>query len=218
MRIHLKIQADQKLIPFDHQPLLVGTIHKWLRWNEEHDKVSLYSFSRLEGGKATKGGLRFDQNCSFFFSSHKMELIQKLISGIQSDPSMFNELTVKEILIQEDPDLSKIERFNIGSPIFIKRRNESKIDHILYTDPRSSELLKETLHTKMQEAGITDDSLEIYFDTSYQRAGTKMITYNGIKNRTNWCPVIIKGKPETKVFAWNCGIGNSTGIGLGAIK
>jgi CRISPR/Cas system endoribonuclease Cas6 (RAMP superfamily) len=34
----------------------------------------------------------------------------------------------------------------------------------------------------------------------------------------NWCPIIIKGKPETKLFAWNVGLGNSTGIGFGAIK
>jgi CRISPR/Cas system endoribonuclease Cas6 (RAMP superfamily) len=29
--------------------------------------------------------------------------------------------------------------------------------------------------------------------------------------------VIIEGKPETKLFAWDVGIGNSTGIGFGAI-
>jgi len=66
MRIHLKIKANNITIPFDHQPLLVGTIHKWLGWNEEHGKVSLYSFSRLEGGKATKEGLKFNQECTFF--------------------------------------------------------------------------------------------------------------------------------------------------------
>ena len=205
-------------IPFDHQPLLVGTIHKWLGWNEEHGKVSLYSFSRLEGGRATNKGLKFEQESTFFFSSHQIELIQKMISGIQSDPSMFLGLTVYEIILQEDPDLSEREHFHIGSPVFIKRRTGTKVEHILYTDSRSTDFLKETLLTKMAEAGISDDSLEIYFDTSYTRAGTKKITYNGIQNRTSWCPIIIKGKPETKVFAWNCGIGNSTGIGLGAIK
>jgi hypothetical protein len=41
--------------------------------------------------------------------------------------------------------------------------------------------------------------------------------YRNISMRVNKCPVIIKGRPETKSFAWNVGIGNSTGIGLGAI-
>ena len=218
MRVHLKINADNLTIPFDHQPLLVGTIHKWLGWNEEHGNVSLYSFSRFEGGRATKDGLKFKQECTFFFSSHQIELIQKLISGIQSDPSMFLGLSVYEIILQEAPDLSEREHFHIGSPVFIKRRTGTKIDHIFYTDTQSSDFLKETLQTKMQIAGITDDSLEIYFDTDYPRAGTKKIDYKGVQNKASWCPVIIKGKPETKAFAWNVGIGNSTGIGFGAIK
>jgi CRISPR-associated endoribonuclease Cas6 len=70
----------------------------------------------------------------------------------------------------------------------------------------------------MQKAGIIDDSLQIYFEVDYPRAGTKKITYNGVQNRASWCPVVIKALPETKLFAWNVGMGNSTGIGFGAIK
>lgn len=44
-----------------------------------------------------------------------------------------------------------------------------------------------------------------------------MVTYRGIGNRANMCPVIIDGRPETKAFAWEVGIGNSTGIGFGSI-
>jgi CRISPR-associated endoribonuclease Cas6 len=218
MRIHLSISAPQNPLPFDHQHLLVGTIHKWLGWNEEHGRVSLYSFSRLEGGKVTKSGLLFENGISFFFSSRNPELIQKLISGVQTDRAMFNGLEVREILMQEDPDLSGKEIFFPGSPVFIKRKNGEKIDHILYDDPMAGSYLKETLLTKMEQAGLTDDTLEISFDTTYRKAGSKLVTYNGIQNRASWCPVIIKGKPETKLFAWNVGLGNSTGIGFGAIK
>lgn len=218
MRIHLKVKTSNKVIPFDHQPKLTGTIHKWLGWNDEHGKVSLYSFSQLAGGKATREGLRFDKGASFFFSSYDLVLIKKMIAGIQTDPIMFNELEVSEIIIQEDPDLSDRELFMIGSPIFIKRRIEENIDHIKYDDPRANAFLKETLLTKLSKVGLNDDSFDIQFDTTYFRAGTKMITYNGVQNRVNWCPVIIKGKPETKLFAWNVGLGNSTGIGFGAIK
>lgn len=217
MRIHLKITSPSDLIPFNHQPMLVGTIHKWLGWNEEHGKVSLYSFSRLEGGKRIRSGLLFENGTSFFFSSHYPEQIQKLISGIQTDRTMFNGLEVREILMQEDPDLSGRELFFPASPVFIKRKNGQKIDHILFDDSRAGACLKETLLTKMKQAGIEDDTLEIGFDTAYRKAGSKMVTYNGIQNRASWCPVIIKGKPETKLFAWNVGLGNSTGIGFGAI-
>jgi CRISPR-associated endoribonuclease Cas6 len=218
MRIHLKIRTSKQVIPFDHQPLLVGTIHKWLGWNEEHGKVSLYSFSRLEGGKASKDGLIFNGISSFFISAFNIDLIKKLIIGIQTDSSMFYGLTVKEIILENDPDLSNRNIFQIGSPIFIKRKIGEKIEQIFFDDPRASEYLKETLQTKMKQAGLYDESLNIRFDLTHSNAGTKLITYKGIKNRANWCPVIIEGNPETKLFAWNVGLGNSTGIGFGAIK
>jgi CRISPR-associated endoribonuclease Cas6 len=218
MRIHLKIKTTNGVIPFDHQPFLTGTIHKWLGWNEEHGEVSLYSFSQLEGGKATPKGLRFERGTSFFFSTYNSDLIKKLIGGIQADPTLFHGLTVLEIIIQEDPDLSDRELFFVASPIFIKRRNGEKVDHIIYNDHRANACLKETLLSKMGKAGLTDETLRIRFEDNYPKAGTKKITYNGVQNRASWCPVVIEGKPETKLFAWNVGLGNSTGIGFGAIK
>jgi CRISPR-associated endoribonuclease Cas6 len=218
MRIHLKINTSKTIVPFDHQPKLVGAIHKWLGWNEEHGKVSLYSFSRLEGGKATEEGLRFEKGAAFFFSAFDAELVKKIISGIRTDPSMFSGLKVSDVIIEEDPDLSTRELFFAASPIFIKIRTGEKIEHVLYNDIRASDFLRDTLLTKLARAGITDDSLNIRFDINYPKAETKVITYKGVGNKANWCPLIIKGKPETKLFAWNVGIGNSTGVGFGAIK
>jgi CRISPR-associated endoribonuclease Cas6 len=107
--------------------------------------------------------------------------------------------------------------FMPGSPVLIKRFKGDHIEHILYNDPRAQECLKETLLRKMKEAGIEDDTLKIRFDTSYSRAGSKLVNYKGVMNKASWCPVIINSKPETKLFAWNAGLGNSTGIGFGAI-
>lgn len=218
MRIHLKITASQKILPYDHQALLTGTIHKWMGWNNEHGKVSLYSFSQLEGGKSTSDGLQFSDKTCLFFSSFNPDLIKKIIEGIRSDPTMFCGLIVSEIVIQDDPDLSDRELFFPASPIFIKRRSVDGEDHILYTDSRAGDYLKETLLTRLTKAGLTDESLIVRFESNYPKAGTKKITYNEVQNRASWCPVIIQGKAETKLFAWNVGLGNSTGIGFGAIK
>jgi len=218
MRIHLKIKTTNKVIPFDHQPLLTGTIHKWLGWNDEHGEVSLYSFSRLEGGKGAPKGLQFGNETYFFISSFDPALIKKLIAGIQADPTMFYGLMVSEIIIQEDPDLTERTLFHVASPIFLKRRVDEKIEHIVYDDDRADGCLKETIQTKIDKAGITDYSFSIRFEKNYPKAVTKKITYNGVQNRASWCPVIIEGRPETKLFAWNVGLGNSTGIGFGAIK
>jgi len=218
MRIYIKIYSKNKTIPFDHQHLLTGTIHKWLGWNEEHGNVSLYSFSRLEGATVTTNGLLLEKESSFFFSSYDSALSKKIIKGIQADNSLFNDLTVDEIMIQENPDLSNRSNFYVASPIFIKRKVGEKLEHIRYTDIRANDFLIETLQTKMKIAGIIDPSLSIRFDLSSANVGTKMIRYNGVQNRANWCPVIIEGTAEAKLFAWNVGLGNSTGIGFGAIK
>lgn len=218
MRIHLRIKAKEKYIPFDHQPLMVGSVHKWLDWNQEHGSISLYSFSQLGNGKATSKGIHFKDGTSFFFSSFDSQLIKKMVKGIQTDPLMFNDLEITDIIIEEEPDLSHRTRFLIASPVFIKRRMGDKVEHILYDNPKSSDFLIETMQSKMKIAGIEDNTLKIRFDSNYPKASTKMITYNGIHNRTSWCPVIIESEPETKLFAWNVGLGNSTGIGFGAIK
>ena len=218
MRAHLKINTGISILPFSHQHLLVGTIHKWLGWNDIHGKISLYSFSRLDGGKATKTGLRYDNETAFFFSAYDPLLIKKLVAGIQADNSMFNGLYVSEIILQENPDLKARELFFVASPVLIKRKVDERIEHITYNDPRSNSFLKETLETKMNAAGIIDDSFDVKFEKSYPKAKTQLVSYNGIDNRANWCPVTLKGKLETKLFAWNVGLGNSTGIGFGAIK
>ena len=75
MRLHIIIKTKNPIIPFDHQHYLVGAIHKWLGWNEQHGKLSLYSFSRLAGGKAVNDGLLFPNGSSFFFSAFDPGLI-----------------------------------------------------------------------------------------------------------------------------------------------
>lgn len=221
MRIHIKTTASNGTIPFDHQNKLTGTIHKWIgKNNAEHGHLSLYSFSMLTNGKidANKLGLEFKNGTSFFISTFNDDLLKEIVFNIQKDPTMFCGLKVKEIVIQETPNLTNVEHFLVASPVLIKRSQGKSIKHYLYTEKETSELLKETLQNKMKQVDLIDESLEIKFDKSYATAKTKVIHYNGIKNKANVCPIIIKGSPETKAFAWNVGIGNSTGIGFGAIK
>ncbi len=220
MRIRIDINTYQATIPYNHQHLLTGVIHKWLGTNTLHGGISLYSFSRIEGARSTKDGLRFGNYGSFFFSAHDPEVVNALIRGIFKDKTMFGGLYVEEISIIENPDFGGVDNvyFSIGSPILIKRTVDGASKHYVYTDQQADELLKETLLLKMQVAGLEDHSLEIRFDREHAGASTKLVDYDGIKNRANWCPVVIKGKPETLLFAWTVGLGSSTGIGFGALR
>ncbi len=218
MRIHFQINANSIIIPFNHQELLVGTIHKWLGWNDEHGKVSLYSFSSLSGGTATKEGLKLGMNTSLFFSAHNQQLIKRLLSGLRKNPEMFKGLIVEEVVIEEDPDLSNREIFYVGSPIFIKRMIDQHEDFIYFNNKSAGQYLEATLKTKLKEANLQCQEFSISFMTEYKNANTRKITYKGTDIKANICPVIIKGSQELKLFAWNVGLGNSTGIGFGAIK
>ncbi|MBL4561679.1 MAG: CRISPR-associated endoribonuclease Cas6 [Labilibaculum sp.] len=224
MRIHIKTTPSKQTIGFNHLHLLTGTIQKWFGKNEFHDSISLYSFSNLTKSKASKNGLDFPNGSSFFISCWNNEQAKLLITGIQNKPEMFFGLKVSEIILQENPELSTKTVFQIGSPIYIQRNLENGRKKFFYFDDKESpKLMAETLTTKMISAGLAEDkTLKITFDQNYHRKGTKKIDYKRgnqiIQIRANWCPIIIEGKAETKVFAWNVGIGNSTGIGFGAIK
>mgnify|MGYP000982335925 CR=1 FL=1 len=218
MRIHFKISASSQKVPFNYQELLTGVIHKWLGQNLEHGQVSLYSFSWLKNGRRHENGLKFENGTSFYFSSHNRDLVKRLVQGVFDSPELFHGLKVQEAIIQEDPDFKDRELFYAASPVFIKRKNGDKTDHILFDDPRANNFLKETLLTKLEQAGIENEGFEIMFDAGYRKAASKKITYKGIENRASICPVIIKGSNTLKQFAWNVGLGNSTGIGFGAIE
>ncbi len=217
MRIHLKISKPNQPLPFNHQQNLVGSIYKWLGENREHGGVSLFSFSQLQNGKVENGKLVFEQGTNMFISSYKNDFLKRIIQGIKHDPEIAFGMKVLEITIQEDPDFSKVEFFKVASPVLVKRTVGEKTRHFVYSENETDKLLTETLKTKMKIVGIEDETVSISFVNKYSKANTKLIDYKGIKNRANWCPVIIKGKPKTKVFAWNVGIGNSTGIGFGSL-
>jgi CRISPR-associated endoribonuclease Cas6 len=207
------------MVLFNYQPLMVGTIHKWLGCNELHGNTALFSFSWLLNAKAGSDGLYFPDGAKFFISFFDDHYMKQVIRTILCEPEMFNGMSVIDVTIQEEPDFSNQTLFRCASPIFLKNspdRNDGK--HYTFEDEESGKLLTDKLLYKMDIAGLhRDESLSIRFDTTYQARRTKVIHYKKIGNRASLCPVIIEGKRDTKAFAWNVGLGNSTGIGFGAI-
>jgi len=134
------------------------------------------------------------------------------------DKGLICGMRVNEIGLTEIPDFTNQDIFYAASPIFIKRRIEERVRHIIYSDDDANQFIKETLEKKLKIAGIDYGSFEIGFDKNYKNAKTKLIKYKDINNRASVCPVIIKGDNTVKEFAWNVGLGNSTGIGFGALK
>ena len=187
MRIHIKTTPNKEPVPFDYQQKMVGTIHKWIGKNSIHDKISLYSFSWLNGAKVKDGCLQFSNGANFFISFYDEDIIKQIIKTMLNDPVMFCGMSVVDIRIDEEPNLSQRELFYSASPILIKRRLEDgTIKQYDYNDSQANQFLKETLLSKMREARLEeDDSLEISFDTSFAKKKMKLVHYHGIYRAQN---------------------------------
>jgi CRISPR-associated endoribonuclease Cas6 len=168
--------------------------------------------------EASKYGLNYPTGAKLLMSFYDDEYLKQVVRSILKDSEMCYGMKVTDVSIEATPDLADRTVFQWASPVFI-RRFEGEIDtHYTFKDENAGKFMEETLLHKMKIAGLPgDESLRIRFDTSSVDKRTKVIDYRGIKNRVNLCPVIMEGKPETKAFAWNVGLGNSTGIGFGAI-
>lgn len=222
MRIIIHTTPNSSIVSFDYQQKLVGTIHKWLGNNEIHDNISLYSFSWLLGGKMIRNqGYTFPDGANFFVSFYEEEYLRLLIRTILSDPEMFCGLKVRDISIVNQPVFSEdAQYFRLASPIFIKRLQDGTRNYkfYLYDDEVSNTLMTETLKHKMKEASLPEDgTLKVEFDLTYPQKQVKMVTIHGIKSKASMCPVIIHGSPQSKLFAWTVGIGNSTGSSFGSL-
>jgi CRISPR-associated endoribonuclease Cas6 len=219
MRLHIKTSKSNQEIDFNYQPLLAGCIHKWLGVNNlEHGKMSLYSFSWLQNIDTSKKGIKLKNGSYFTLNFYDIQLVKTVVKNILEKPEMFAGSRVLDIRIEFTPQFSEKEHFFLASPVLVKRYNEDKETHYTYLDDEANNFMTETLKAKAKIAGLNTEKLKVYFDRSYHSPKTKIISYKGIQNKVNIFPVIIEGLPEMIAFAWDVGLGNSTGIGFGALK
>lgn len=219
MRLYLHTTPNSYPVPYDHLPILVGCIHRWLGENNElHGNTSLHSFSWLQKGKSVGGSLNFKDGAGFFISFYREEHARQLLRGILDDPHIKWGMSVKEVRLQETPEFGNETVFNLAGPVFIKRWfPDGEVKHYTFKDKEAPGFLEETIRRRMSVAGLPeDDTLKIGF-TDTGRGRVKKVNYKTIENKVSVCPVRVTGKPETLAFIWNVGLGNSTGIGLGAV-
>ena len=221
MRIYLHLTPNTEIVPFNYQQSLVGAFHKWLGENELHDDMSLYSLSWLEGGKMRrdKKGLEFRNGATFFISSPLADLHQKAVQGIFKDEHIRWGMKVQEVRMFPTPEFGNRQRFVAQSPIFIKRWREVEQDFkfYLHADAESNTYMTETLQRKLAKQGLSTD-VSVAFDPEYRNPKTKLSIYKEIEIKSTLCPVIVEGDAKAVRFAWEVGIGNSTGIGFGALR
>lgn len=216
MRLKINFSKNTKPIPFDYKELVVGSIYKWL--GDKSDifhgrKYQKLTFSDLYGSKIKNNNLDFINGGYFLISSTDTDLLYNLMIGIQSNPMMFNGLTVTEISKVKSPDFKKQILFKTKSMIFIKDENNQ---FVYPNNEKFSEIIKNKINAKLKFNGIQeDDTIEIIFKSDYK---IKKYNYKHIENKGVVGEFIFLGKPETKQFIFENGLGNSTGIGFGCIE
>lgn len=219
MRIYLSLEQNNKIVPYNYQNLLTGAIHKWLgKDNSEHGQTGVLSFSWLQNTKATKEGINLSNNSFLFISAWDDSIIKKIVSGILDDPTMFCGIKVSGVQIANTPGFKNSTSFLMASPVLLKWRDNGALRYVTIEDEDFEEKLNINFKNKLQNAGLDTEGIKISIDPNSTYRQTKMVTYNGIKNRTSLVPIVIEGTTEQISFAWSVGLGNSTGIGFGALK
>ena len=221
MRLQLYLEAPER-VPFDYLPTLKSAFHRWAGHNEAlHEGLSLYSYAWLRGGRAGRGGIHFSEGANWFISAPDEDLIHELVSGVVRAPEIGLGLTVRDVRMQRAPAFTAGEQpFRVASPVFIKHETarDTPADHLLASHPLADELLTATLRRKLRQAGLDDAGATVRFDPAHiASAKTKLFRYKQVQCRGSICPVLVNGSAGQIQFAWEVGVGHSTGIGCGAL-
>ena len=221
MRLQLYLESPER-VPFDYLPTLKSAFHRWAGHNDAlHAGLSLYSYAWLRGGRAGRGGIHFPEGANWFISAPDEELIHELVSGVVRAPELGLGLRVADVRLQRAPEFAAGEQpFRVAGPVFIKHETDrdKPADHLLPGHPLADELLTATLRHKLRQAGLDDAGAAVRFDPAFiATAKTKLFRYKQVQCRASICPVLVSGSAEQIQFAWEVGVGHSTGIGCGAL-
>ena len=221
MRLQLYLDAPER-VPFDYLPTLKSAFHRWAGHNEAlHEGLSLYSYAWLRGGRAGRDGIDFPEGANWFISAPDEALIHELVSGVVRAPEVGLGLRVANARLLRAPEFTAGEQpFRVAGPVFIKHETDraKPADHLLPGHPLADELLTATLRHKLRQAGRDDAGVAVRFDPAFvATAKTKLFRYQQVQCRGSSCPVLVSGTGEQIQFAWEVGVGHSTGIGCGAL-
>ncbi len=219
MRITLS-SSPCTALPFAHQSLLISFLHRCLGSNPLHDGLSLYSFSALQCGKASPHGINFPNGARCWMSFYEERWASQFVKGVMMNPEFIGGMQITDVQIQETPPFLAQHSFTTASPVLVKSFDGIRTHFLTFSNPEAAAVMTATMQTKLRAAGLDAfaNTVRVRFDTSYANAKTKLIDIHGIKNRASVCPVIVEGSPEAVAFAWNVGVGHSTGAGFGALR
>ncbi len=220
MKFRIFLTANSERVPFDYAHQLCSIFHHWLGPNELHDIMSLYSLGWLKGGKATGGGLEFDDGATWDIGIHDDAIAERLVRGLLLKDFDFYGMRIRKVNPLEPPAFSEgSHRFLAGSPVLLRRvEDNGSRTHLTWKDPESREVLERGIQKKAGEASLAEAAdLRLDFDRTYRNPKTRLVTIKDIQNRATVCPLVAEGPPKALEFLWTVGAGELTGVGFGSL-
>jgi CRISPR-associated endoribonuclease Cas6 len=189
MRLHFTLTPNNQTVPFAYQHFLTGAFNKWLGHNPQHDEISLYSLSWLQGSLMKDGALDFPRGARWFISFHDDALANIIIDHALTDAEVCCGMRVTRIVQQQTPKFGSRYNFKVGSPVLAKSKEiEGKVKHYIYSDPEADATLTATLRHKLDRAGLdaSHNQVIVSFDRSYQKPKTKLVTIKAVLIEPLW--------------------------------
>ena len=220
-RFNIELSSSESPIEYHHLHGLTRYLHKCLGSNNVHDRISLYSFGWLSGGRSVEGGLGFPEGASWRVSFAEEEPAASFREGVMKNPEVIGGMTVEHVKEQRAPDFSGLNRFETDhAPVILRRQVNGSRRYLLSDDEGTSEILTRILRSKLEAAGFEGKHLSstIQFDDAYEYSQPRLSSIKGTKHKGSVCPVIVNGTPEVAQFVWATGAGHLTGSGFGALK
>ncbi|RMH49720.1 MAG: CRISPR-associated protein Cas6, partial [Bacteroidetes bacterium] len=198
MRLTLYLTPSTESVPFDHQHVLMGVLHRWLGPdNPYHDDTSFYGFGMLRGGRVQRGRLTFPEGARWDVGFYEEDGAQRLTAGVLSRPEVASGMRVHHIAPAPEPAFTNPHRFRAAAPILVRRRVDGRRRYLLWDDPEADAVLTDTFRRRLAAAGLTGRDLEamVRFDRSYAGARSKLVRIRRAAHRGSLCPVWLYGTP-----------------------
>jgi CRISPR-associated endoribonuclease Cas6 len=220
MRIIVRLNGTNELVPIVNQHLMNGYIHKCLGENNKyHNTKNDYSISSLYGGKqlADKSYLDFSNGGYFVVSTINSEFFGDLIIGITQNNVLFKGITVNGFDTIQEKFYDGLNHFATLSPFIIKKY----IDKKQYTFAKLSDddfesVVENHLKNKLSKILNAEVDLKVSIPKHNSHKVKKIMIKNCV-NYANQCQVSISCDKKIAELIYNIGLGQSTGSGFGTI-
>jgi len=216
MKVTFDLDIEPRVYPFDYPRQLARCFYNRVPSYDRHDELSLHSIGWIRGhADATSRGLVFSESSTWSLGVVAKDVLEEFLASVDEDPEIVPGMRVASVRPVEPPTGRAL--YLAESPILARRNRE----HLRFDDPEANDTLTRSLRQKLDAIGLPDsvqEGVRVEFDTSYEKARTKLVSFGDAQFKANVCPVFIEADdPLLHELAMSTGIGALTGMGLGAI-